>query len=172
MSDNLNKQPTCLVYPLERRKIIKKTISTLLGWLIMYVIFGFLIWIRSKRFAFITIFIILFFVIAFLILIYQIYYYKFYFYDLKDDLMIIRKGVIGRTEANTQYPRIQNVFVDQDMLDRLFRLYDVHIITAGIEMATTHPLNHIDGLSKKNAEYLRDLILNKTKKGSGGRQGI
>ena len=178
--DNLqSNQPTCVLYPLERRKIIKKTLKAIWGWLIGIFIwlallivladptslvrsFGnpWIIWVVAQVF------------IALLTLLYQILYYKFYFYDLQDNQMIIRKGVIGRTEITTQYNRIQNVFVDQDIFDRVFGLYDVQLITAGIEVQTTQPLNHIDGVNRENAYILRDILLKKTQSTTEQRQGL
>lgn len=50
------------------------------------------------------------------------------------------------------------VYVDQDLFDVLFGLYDVHISTATV---TSGAIAHIDGLEKKDAEEIRKLILSK-----------
>lgn len=93
--------------------------------------------------------------------VYNIFYFRFYFYDLKEDRIIIRKGVISRREITIYYGKIQNVFVDQDVLDRFFSLYDVHIATADFQSAS---MSHLDGVSKENAEVLRNSLLEKIKK--------
>lgn len=176
MQENLsqNYQPTCIIYPLERRKIIKKTLKFVWGWVFVLALFIGAAFVKAissgisateilyNRDVMWSISFGLLVLIGLLKLLYEIFYYKFYFYDLKDNQMIIRKGVIGRTEIATQYNRVQNVFVDQDFLDRIFGLYDVQIITAGLEVASTHPLNHIDGVNRQNAYTLRDTLLQKT----------
>jgi len=186
MPTQSNYQPTCVVYPLERRKIIKKTLGYVFGWFLVFaiiVVLAFVIAITSKVPVPITETILsrpttwaimfgLLFLIAFMKLLYEIFYYNFYSYDLQENQMVIQKGVIGRTEITTQYNRIQNVFVDQDFWDRIFGLYDVQLITAGIEVATSQPLNHIDGVNRENAYMLRDMILQKTRAATNQRQGL
>ena len=57
--------------------------------------------------------------------------------------------------------RLQDVYVDQDILDRIFGLYDVHVSSATIISGN---LSHIDGLSKKNSESVKNLILSEIHK--------
>ncbi len=61
-----------------------------------------------------------------------------------------------RRELTVPYQRIQDVYVDQDVLDVIFHLYDVHISTA-TDMSSVEA--HIDGLSSTNARIIRDKIL-------------
>lgn len=91
----------------------------------------------------------------------QFYYYRNYFYDLGEDGIVIKEGVLSRREITIPYSKIQNVFVDQDALDRAFGLYDVHLETAGFG---SHYVSHIDGVNQANSEKLRGLILSKMKK--------
>jgi membrane protein YdbS with pleckstrin-like domain len=51
---------------------------------------------------------------------------------------------------------LQDVYVDQDILDRIFSLYDVHVSSATIISGN---LSHIDGLNKENAQAIKNLIL-------------
>lgn len=101
-----------------------------LGWLgtVTFVIFGFL------------------FSVILLTYLYQGWYFAVYFYDLTPDFIQIKKGPITPREITLPYERIQDVYVDQDLLDRIFGLYDVHLssatISSGIEA-------HIDGLEKQ-----------------------
>jgi membrane protein YdbS with pleckstrin-like domain len=77
------------------------------------------------------------------------------------------KGVISRNRISIRYEKIQNIFVDQDFLDRIFKLYDVHIATADVQSAT---VAHIDGVSKENADRLKSILDEKIKirqKGNG-----
>lgn len=92
------------------------------------------------------------------------YYIKTYFYEDEQDFLTIRKGVIMPAQIHVQYGKIQDVYVDQDLLDRILGIYDVHISSAtyssGIEA-------HIDGVDKAGAEGLKNLLLHKINKGSG-----
>ncbi|MDO8592328.1 MAG: PH domain-containing protein [bacterium] len=85
-------------------------------------------------------------------------YIKKYYYDAGDNFVTIKKGVFAPTEIHVQYQKIQDVYVDQDILDRLMGIYDVHIasatVTSGIEA-------HIDGVDARGAEGLKNLLLNK-----------
>jgi uncharacterized membrane protein YdbT with pleckstrin-like domain len=76
----------------------------------------------------------------------------------------IKKNVFTPTEIHIQYQKIQDVYVDQDIMDRMFGLYDVHIasatVTSGIEA-------HIDGVNADVAESLKNFILSKIKNSGG-----
>ena len=90
--------------------------------------------------------------------IYQVHYIKKYFYNITEKFLIIRKGIFAPQEITVPLNRIQDVYFDQDILDRLLDIYDIHISTATI---TSGRRAHIDGVDKKNAEKLREHILNK-----------
>lgn len=87
-----------------------------------------------------------------------LWYYKTYRYDLTPDYVIIKKGPIASQEITIPYDRIQDVYLDQDIFDRIFGLYDVHISTATI---TSGMRAHIDGVDHKTALSLREIILKK-----------
>ena len=95
---------------------------------------------------------------------YQSWYFATYFYDLTDDHVVIRKGPITPREITVPYERIQDVYVDQDIWDRIFGLYDVHISSA---TASSGFAAHIDGVEKSGADGLRALILSKVKEKIG-----
>jgi uncharacterized membrane protein YdbT with pleckstrin-like domain len=90
-------------------------------------------------------------------------YIKRYYYDCSDQFVTIKKGVFTPTEIHVQYPKIQDVYVDQDLLDRLMGLYDVHIasatVTSGIEA-------HFDGVEQPVAEAIKNFLLAKIQGGS------
>ena len=86
------------------------------------------------------------------------WYYQVYYYELTDDFITIRKRVFTPTEITIPYERIQDVNVDQDILDRAYGLYDVHLTSATVSSAMEA---HIDGVEKEAAGGLRDKILNK-----------
>ena len=85
-------------------------------------------------------------------------YIKRYYYDCGEQFVTIKKGVFAPTEIHVQYQKIQDVYVDQDLLDRMMGLYDVHIasatVTSGIEA-------HIDGVNAEVAESLKNILLEK-----------
>jgi putative membrane protein len=87
---------------------------------------------------------------------YQLWYYNVYFYDLTADYIVIRKGPITPHEITIPYERIQDVYVDQDIFDRLFGLYDVHLSSATVSSGEAA---HIDGLEKLASDGLRNALL-------------
>jgi uncharacterized membrane protein YdbT with pleckstrin-like domain len=162
-------------YPLSSRKIWKKMITGIWGCIVVVLFFGFifaatLAQIYEKHGATFdlllqrhgyTILIAVLCIFAFMLLInyfYQQAYIKRYYYNVTDKLLIIRKGVIAKQDITVPFERIQDVYVDQDLFDVLFGLYDVHISTA---TATSGVRAHIDGVEKKSAEEIRALILSK-----------
>lgn len=90
--------------------------------------------------------------------VYVKFYIKYYFYDGGADFVTIKKGVFAPTEIHVQYQKIQDVYVDQDILDRVMGLYDVHIASATVSSGIEA---HIDGVDKETAERLKDFFLQK-----------
>jgi membrane protein YdbS with pleckstrin-like domain len=155
-------------YPLEAIKPLKKTI----GRVFIYAIVLLFLYIFSMNwssssssssgtariFSLISPwwFIIIFVIITILTYIYQVFYMKYYFYDMQGKTLIIAKGVFSRNEITLPVNRIQDVYVDQDILDRIFGLYDVHVSSA---TTASGFLSHIDGVNKANSEKLKGLLL-------------
>lgn len=139
--------------PLDRKKIIKKTLEKFPVFLLFFIFGGIIVVFNFElKLWWLTIIgIALPIIPIFCVYIYQVYYYKLYFYDFKDDCAQIRKGVISRSTGHVRYERIQNIYIDQDILDRIFGLFDVHYETAG---ETSGIYSHVDGLNKENAEKL------------------
>ncbi len=92
----------------------------------------------------------------FLTYLYERWYFAVYFYDLTPDFIQIKKGPITPREITIPYERIQDVYVDQDLFDRIFGLYDVHLSSA---TASSGMEAHIDGVEKQAAEGLRAILL-------------
>lgn len=153
-------------FPLSRKKIIKKTTSLIWGltfFLLILIVGGLLIlsW-DNENFFSKYIGMALFYWVLFMIFItivnyiYQRWYFAVYYYDLNEDYIVIKKGPITPKEITIPYERIQDVYVDQDIFDRIFGLYDVHLssatVSSGIEA-------HIDGVEKQAAEGLRAKLL-------------
>lgn len=155
-------------FPLNRRKIIKKALTRTIVWAVLLAIISatltplFMAASQSSNvFTFISAkIIIIFFLILLLVFIaeyfFQRWYFAVYFYDLTDDFITIKKGPITPKEINVPYERIQDVYVDQDLFDRIFGIYDVHISSATFMSGAEA---HIDGVEKESAQELRNLIL-------------
>jgi len=144
------------ILPLDKKKIIKKTIESapliLLSFFLGGIVIGYDYVMSETGLTWLSALSVLPPLISIIgIYVYQSFYYKLYFYDFKEGGAEIRKGVISRSTGHVRYERIQNIYVDQDILDRLFRLYDVHYETAG---ETSGIYSHVDGLNKENSEKL------------------
>lgn len=162
--------PTRQRFPLSSKKILKKTINATLIWVFLFIVlyaiaipFGkYLISTNSLPIP-ITLFssgliggIVILIVIVGLNYFYQVLYFNDYYYDLNDSFIVIRKGVIMPKEISIPYERVQDVYVDQDLLDRILHLYDVHLSTA---TWTSGMEAHIDGVEKPAADGLREILL-------------
>lgn len=97
--------------------------------------------------------------------VYVHYYIKQYYYSDDADFLTIKKGVFAPTEIHVQYMKIQDVYVDQDILDRIMGLYDVHISSATYSSGMEA---HIDGVEKSAADGLKTLLLGKIKSSTSG----
>jgi membrane protein YdbS with pleckstrin-like domain len=153
-------------FPLSTKKPLKKTIPAIFPALVFWaivlaalaVVSGHLHW-PAKTVSLSILSIGIFFVTTcFLIYKYQVWYFQVYFYDLTDDFIIIRKRVFTPREITIPYERIQDVYVDQDLLDRIMGLYDVHLSSATISSGMEA---HIDGVERQAADGLKKIILEK-----------
>lgn len=160
---NVSTSKTREQFPLHPKKIWKKTVTSLIVWIIllavMFVpIFSFLLILRVDKYAGLApvVGILFLFLAGILTYFYQRWYFAVYFYDLTSDFIVIRKGPITPHEITIPYERIQDIYMDQDIFDRVFGLYDVHLSSATI---TSGSAAHIDGLQKAAAEGLRGVLL-------------
>ncbi len=165
---DLAMSPTREQFPLRQRKILKKAINGFINWFIVFIILGFALgfqflpggdWAEFGQ-AYLGLIILgvaIFLALRFLLgYWYQAWYFAVYYYDLTDDHVVIRKGPITPREITVPYERIQDVYVDQDILDRLFGLYDVHLASATISSGMEA---HIDGVDRQGADGLRAVLL-------------
>ena len=151
-------------YPLSTRKIFKKTLSSIIVWgllALVCVVLAFVVAPSSSGGAIALFVAALFFLfIIFIVWLYQRWYFAVYFYDLTNDYIVIRKGPITPSEITIPYERIQDVYVDQDLLDRMLGLYDVHLSSATVSSGMSA---HIDGVERQAADGLRAILLNTVK---------
>ncbi len=166
-------------FPLSPRKFWKKVIGKLLAWYILAfvgIVIDLVIIVMTNGSydsgASAILWGILIIILIFVSLITILYgwyikvYIKRYYYAGEEYFITIKKGVFAPTEIHVQWQKIQDVYVDQDILDRIMGLYDVHIASAtaasGIEA-------HIDGVDQVAAEGLKKFLLDKV---SGAGRGI
>lgn len=105
-------------------------------------------------------------------------------YSLEDKTFFVKQGVLSKKQTHLSYGVIQNVFLQQDLLDRLFGLASLRVENAvssrsqgakvfgimisnkddGKELvgSSGNKVN-IPGLKKQDAEELKNLILQKIK---------
>jgi membrane protein YdbS with pleckstrin-like domain len=155
-------------FPLSDKKPLKKTINDSITFGILTLVGSFLTAaaITALNAAqLMTIFknsfltgLVLIMVIPFLCYAYQQGYMKSYYYSLENNFVVIRKGVFCPQEITIPYERVQDVYVDQDILDRMFGLYDVHLSSATVSSGIQA---HIDGVERTAADGLRDALLQK-----------
>ena len=164
--------------PLTPKKVVKKTVKSVMVFLFLwsFVIFtgasiAYSLW---PNFSVILFWSIVLTFLPALALIpvfyrYQQLYFRTYYYNLKSDVMIIRKGVWAPHEIRLPYSKIQNVYVDRDLLDVVFKLYDVHLATAD---SASNLYAHVDGLDEENALKLRDMLLKRIEKSPKTTDGV
>ncbi len=164
----VNQSQTRTQFPLSPKKILKKTIGRTLSLAAVFLaLWGFIVFsfastdpkndivdtlTKSAGLMFFGI-LILAFIVSYL---YERWYFAVYFYDLTPDFIQIKKGPITPSEITLPYERVQDVYVDQDILDRIFGLYDVHLSSATVSSGVAA---HIDGVEQAAAEGLRDILL-------------
>jgi uncharacterized protein len=153
-------------YPLDRNKIKKKLIDALIGNTIFY---GLLlvasalgaVFYRGWLWSVFILFIIIYVAVIAIQVWYQNEYFKRYFYNVEPDFLVIKKGVIMPHQTMLPYEKFQDVYMDQDLLDRMFGIYDVHVSTATLMSGYAA---HIDGVNQQNAEAIRNMLLEKIRK--------
>jgi uncharacterized membrane protein YdbT with pleckstrin-like domain len=168
-----NRLPLRKTIPLQRRKILKKSLSGVMSALGISFLAGIVLYfvirfdtdrqiIEDPAIAWVG----FAFLVSFLLMsrmVYQWLYYLTYFYDMDEKNFIVRKGVITRKEVTLPFAKITDVYIDQDILDVLFAIYDLNISTPTVESGE---FAHIDGLSRKGSTKLKELIIEKMNQSS------
>lgn len=156
--------PTREKFPLSPKKITKKTCLGSCGCLFVLLFFfllgGFSLSseVNGKSYwGILTIIFLVLFALSVLInYFYQKWYFNVYYYDLGEDYIVIRKGPITPKEITIPYERVQDVYMDQDIIDRIMGLYDVHLSSATFSSGMEA---HIDGLERTAADGLKQVLL-------------
>ncbi|MBS3068004.1 PH domain-containing protein [Candidatus Micrarchaeota archaeon] len=154
-------------FPLDRQKPLKKTVSFTFYFVLVaaglaFALFNFIPGIKVLGLQ-TVLFAALGVIVVSIILkyIYEVYYFDNYSYKTTQRLLSIKKGVLEHTEVFLPYSRVQNIFVDMDIFDRIFDLRDTHLSTIGY---STVAHAHIDGVDPENAEKLKNALLEMMKK--------
>ncbi|MFA5108671.1 MAG: PH domain-containing protein [Candidatus Micrarchaeia archaeon] len=155
-----NGEPTCHAYPLVRAKIVKKTIAGMISLLsavaLSLLFFSSIILPLAGPGRSAGLFLLSMGACALILYMYETAHFNRYYYDLAQKYLVIKEGVFTYGETSMPYARIQDVFVDQDILDQIFGLYDLHVATASGQSSLNA---HIDGLSYEGAEAIKERLL-------------
>ncbi len=164
-------------FPLSERKIWKKTIAAIFMWIVILLVVAGLpmleaammpTGVAAQRLPYISLAALAILIVVFIITYcYQYWYFKVYYYDLGDDFVVVRKGPIAPREITIPWERIQDIYVDQDIWDRMFGLYDVHLSSATFASGMEA---HIDGVGKDAADGLKALLLQTVRQKIGRKQ--
>jgi uncharacterized membrane protein YdbT with pleckstrin-like domain len=99
-------------------------------------------------------------------------YYSYYRYKIGESSLMVRKGVFSIHEAEVPFEKIQNVDIFRGILHRLLGLSSIYIQTAGYSESTEEIMEKhpgfvseasIDGVSKEEAERIRQELMSKKK---------
>ncbi|MFH1470408.1 MAG: PH domain-containing protein [Candidatus Micrarchaeota archaeon] len=147
-------------YPLKREKIIKKTLGLFvgigIGGLILFLVVAAFLFEIIGPLTTILLGAFLVLGLAAAVYWYESEYYRKYFYDLTEEGIVVSKGVFTTHRVIVPPNKVQDVYLDQDVLDRVFGLWDLHISSA---TETSGTEAHIDGVSQENASALREILM-------------
>ena len=96
--------------------------------------------------------------------------YRFYRYELADVGFRKERGVIYKKYVTIPYDRIQNVDIYRGVLARVLGPSDLNIQTAGISGTVGVSEGRLPGLSREDAEQLRDELVERAR--GATRQGL
>lgn len=85
-------------------------------------------------------------------------YFKFYFY-LKDDELVIQKGILKKSNLNIPLDRVQSVNINQNIVHQMLNVVQLEVDTAGTKGSEFK----FDALSKEKAGALRSILISKRK---------
>jgi membrane protein YdbS with pleckstrin-like domain len=101
--------------------------------------------------------------------------YHYYRYELTDAGFRKESGVIWKRYVTVPYTRIQNVDIYRGILARILGLSDLHVQTAGASasisrygVAGAGSEGRLQGLSKEDAEKLRDELVQRARTSGQG----
>ena len=81
-------------------------------------------------------------------------YFRYYFH-LEQDQLVIKKGVFNQSLTKLPFERIQNLYIEQNVLHRLLGVVSLRVDSAG---SSGHEVT-IDALEREDAEAMRAFVL-------------
>lgn len=99
--------------------------------------------------------------------------YHFYRFELVEGALKIESGVIFKKYVTIPYDRMQNIDIYRGILDRILKLSDLNIQTAGMSSVGFYGRGvfaegRLPGLSVEEAEKLRDELLARSRSSRTG----
>ncbi len=164
MGNSSERWPLCERMPLQPQSVLKRTLLDVFGLASGLAFFALLFLsfivsaLRLSPSSLLGISLLLLGGAAMAAYFYEYLYFRRYFYGMGKDVLVIRKGVFTLGETTLPFERIQDVFIDRDVLDQALGLYDLHVSTATIQSGLNA---NIDGLSFEGAEGLKRVLLQK-----------
>src|SRR5579872_3087217 len=173
-------------YPIEKKWILKTVWGTLLS-LIFFIPAFIITWIKgahniSGYIIYISLYLIF---VPIHVVIVTLQRTNFH-YVLEESFIVLHQGIITKKQRNIPYGVIQNIFVKQDIFDRIFglatitvenasqgggnnvradKIFDIPVNTQKNSQTNSVGFNRnmvsIPGLTKQNAETLKNIVLQK-----------
>lgn len=167
-------------YPIRVRWIFKGAILSTAALLTFFILFFWPLWFSQSDYSIVVILTLLLLILS--TVAGALLQRQTFHFSLEEKLLKIRQGIIAKQERYIPYAVIQNTYVKQDVLDRLLKLVSLQIenasqgtfgLTPGAigkneQVGSLGNSVRIPGLSKKDAEKLKELILQKIKENPRG----
>lgn len=163
-------------------------ISGVINWLFISLFLGFYLGSYLKDLWQIDIFWAIFWGVAIILVIGNIFSYiwskltyYFYRYEISENGFKKESGVIYKKYVTIPYDRIQNVDINRGILARILGLSDLNIQTAGnsafygsnvYSFIGIGAEGRLPGLSKDDAESIRDILIKKARESRINNQGL
>ncbi|MEO1627199.1 MAG: PH domain-containing protein [Bacteroidota bacterium] len=81
-------------------------------------------------------------------------YFKFFFY-IRDEELVIEKGILQKTKLNIPFDRIQTINFQQNLIHQVFNVISLEVDTAG----SSQKEFAISALEKDQAEFIRSYVM-------------
>jgi len=167
-------------YPIQRRWIVK----SILNFVLSVIFLTAMVWVSrfdpsSDIDAAIGLYIPFIIIAAIIRVLYVVLRRATFHYAVEEQFLTLRQGIIAKEQRHVPYGVIQNIYIKQDLFDRLFKLAFLTVETASQGAGKTAVPNKqrpqiesvgftgntlsIPGLAKDDAETLKVIILQKMK---------
>jgi membrane protein YdbS with pleckstrin-like domain len=137
-------------FPLNKRLVLKKMFIPLLLLVSLWIFFG------EHFFAIFWIPLILFLLTIFFA-VFNYFYLKVLYYHLENSYILIKRYAIIPKEIVIEYVNIKDVVISQDILDKLFGLYQVKF-NSNLMSPSARKMAYIEGLDQVEAHELKVVI--------------